>query len=447
MSSQPDRLLRIEVLVKASQPELLEGLEVWLHLGLLNHGQVRRLSRTYLTCFLPEPVVVATQPVPDVGEFFADEVDAPPVKTLTPSPLSQMWFSLRDELSVRWLLFLGVFLVVVSSGVLAATQWRNFPAAGQYGVLWAYTVIFWVGSFWAGKQRNLQLTAQTLRLITLLLVPVNFWAMDSFRLWRHPGEWIVVAIAAITLTTITLLHQEIRDNSSRLASSSTLLLWLSYLHWGWHWSGFPLIAVYLGMVGTAILLPKRLMLPQTLHQQVANESLTPLQPDIQPNPPIGSSIVIYALTVLLGRAIFVIQLPIAQLGLAIGICGWLFARLGQSPQTIPQSASFKSQIWEGIGGSLLLIGWLVSVGEQVPWQATVVSGLGLWFFASRLQRFWLPRDLIAFFVVGLQAHWLVWRLVPGGWQQEAIAFLTQLTHSQNVPWALLSIGLLPHSSE
>ena len=441
MSSQPDRLLRIEVLVKASQPELLEGLEVWLHLGLLNHAQVRRLSRTYLTCFLPEPVVTATKPVPDVGEFFADEVDVPPVRTLTPSPLSQMWFSLRDELSVRWLLFLGVFLVVVSSGVLAATQWRNFPAAGQYGVLWAYTVIFWVGSFWAGKQRNLQLTAQTLRLITLLLVPVNFWAMDSFRLWRHPGEWIVVAIAAITLTTITLLHQEIRDNSSRLASSSTLLLWLSYLHWGWHWSAFPFVAVYLGMVGTALVLPKRFGLSQSLTPQVTSADAPAI--DIQPS--IGNSIIIYALTVLLGRAIFVIQLPVAQLGLAIGICGWLFVRLGQSPQATSQPASFQSKIWEGIGGSLLVIGWLVSVGETVPWQATIVSGLGLWFFANRLQRYWLRRDLVAIFVIGLQAHWLVWQLLPLGWQQGIVAFFTQLTNSRTNPEALLSLGLFPYA--
>src|SRR4028119_1753022 len=312
MSSQPDRL-RIEVTVKASQPELLEGLDVWLRLGLISHTQVRRLSQTYLTCLLPQPAVTVFEPEPQVTASLASstdwEIDTPPVKTPKQSRLSQMWYSLRDELSVRWLLFLGVFLVVVSSGVLAATQWRNFPAAGQYGVLWAYTVIFWVGSFWASQQRNLQLTAQTLRLITLLLVPVNFWAMDSFGLWRHPGEWIVVAIAAITLTTITLLHQEIRDNSSRFASSSTLLLWLSYLHWGWHWSGFPFVAVYLGMVGTALVLPKRFGLSQSLTPQVTSADAPAI--DIQPS--IGNSIIIYALTVLLGRAIFVIQLPVAQL--------------------------------------------------------------------------------------------------------------------------------------
>ncbi len=461
MSSQPDRL-RIEVTVKASQPELLEGLDVWLSLGLISHTQVRRLSQTYLTCLLPQPAVAVFEPEPQVTASLASstdwEIDTPPVKTPKQSRLSQMWYSLRDELSVRWLLFLGVFLVVVSSGVLAATQWRNFPAAGQYGVLWTYTVVFWLGGIWASKQRHLQLTSQTLRLITLLLVPVNFWAMDSFGLWRQPWQWIVVAIAALTLTTITLLHQEIREIPSRIASSTTLLLWLSYLHWGWHWSGFPLVAVYLGMVGTAILLPRGLgrrgwgvgagdssQSPFRELQIRPQDGMTTPRRDIQLDDQIGSSIVIYALTVLLGRGIFVAHLPLAQLGLAIGISGWLFGRLGQSPETTRLSvSSFQAKIWEVIGASLLLIGWLVCVGEKFPWQATAVSGLALWFFANRLQWYSRRFDLLAIFTIGLQAHWLVWRLVPAGWQQQAIAFFTQLTNSQSVPWTLLSLALFPY---
>ena len=431
MSSQPNPLLRIELSVNASHPELLQGLDVWLHLGLLNHAQVKRLSQTYLTCLVPAPAVVAV-PKPEIAASLPSDIDwetGIDAEPLTPSPVAQIWQSLRDELSVRWLLFLGVFLVVVSSGVLAATQWRNFPGVAQYGVLWAYTVIFWGGSVWALKQRNLQLTAQTLRLITLLLMPVNFWAMDSFGLWRNPVEWVVMAIAAVSLTSITLFHREMRDSSSRLTSSATLLLGLSYLHWGWHWLGFPLIAVYIGMVGTAILLPKRLASPE----------------DIQANAPIGNSIVIYALTVLLGRGIFVIQLPIAQLGLAIGICGWLFARLSPSNDTPEVVANFKSRIWEATGGGLLLIGWLVSVSEKLPWQATAVSGLGLWFCASRLQRFWRRHDLLAIFLIGLQGMVLLWRLIPSVLQKEAIAFFSQLTHSQSVPWALPSIGLFPYA--
>ncbi|HEY9602328.1 MAG TPA: hypothetical protein V6C85_12005, partial [Allocoleopsis sp.] len=260
MVSRPDRLLKIEVTVNASQPKLLEGLDAWLRLGLISDDQVRRLSQIYLTCLLPEPVVAVTRPEPQVVATTASstshDFDTPVGEIPRPSPLLGMWQSLKDELSVRWLLFLGVFLVVVSSGVLAATQWEKFPAVGQYSVLWAYTLIFWFGSFWASRQQHLQLTAQTLRLVTLLLVPVNFWAMDSFGLWHHPWEWLVVAIAAFTLTANAVLHPAMRSYPARYTSNALLLLLLSYLHWGWQWSGFPLVAVYIGMLGTAILLPR-----------------------------------------------------------------------------------------------------------------------------------------------------------------------------------------------
>jgi len=428
MAPPNERSLKIEVSISASHPELLEGLDIWLRLGLLSNSQVRRLGQQYLICRLPEPVINVVE-IPQVSSSKDFEFEELPVPTPRESPLARMWYSLRDELSVRWLLFLGVFLVVVSSGVLAATQWRNFPAAFQYGVLWGYTVIFWFGGFWAGKQRNLQLTSQTLQLITLLLVPVNFWAMDSFRLWNNPLEWIVVAIASLTLSTITLIHQDFRNNSSPIASNATLLLWLSYLHWGWQWSVFPVVAVYLGMVVTAVLLPYKHLLSRIYKGSTSN---------IQPT--VSNSIVIFALTVLLGRAIFVIHLPITQLGLALGICGWLFARLSHNPEI----TVFQSKIWEAIGGSLLLIGWLVSVQESLPLQATAVSGLGLWFFASRLHRFWLRRDLLAIFVLGLQGCYLLWRLVPTELQKSLVTFLTQLTKSQSTPWALQSIGLFPY---
>lgn len=366
MTAQPERPLKIELTLKASQPELLEGLEVWLRLGLITHAQVRQLSQTYLVSPLPPPAPVTA---PDEGS-----IEEPPTVAQTkavpeipvasapaatkPSLLTQMWQSLRDELSVRWLLFLGVFLVVVSSGVLAATQWQNFPAVGQYGVLWTYTLIFWLGSFWAGRQRNLQLTAQTLQWVTLLLVPVNFWAMASFGLWGQPGERVVMAIAAVTLTAMALRYPTMR-RGTRPTIYALLLLGLSYLHWGWQSSGWPLVAVYLGTVATATFLPKPLANLQD--EQQANQT--------------NSAIAIYALAVLLGRGIFVEALPIEQLGLAIGICGWLLARLGQ-PSTAEAS---PSNIWEGLGGVLLLIGWGVAVAEDFPWQATAVSGLGLGF--------------------------------------------------------------------
>ncbi|MCP2732363.1 hypothetical protein NJ959_28425, partial [Symplocastrum sp. BBK-W-15] len=255
MSSQPNRPLRIELIVSASRPELLQGLDVWLRLGLLSDIQVKRISQTYLSCLLPELVVTPPAPIRRISH--PREIETPiPTPTLSPLPLSGIWQSFQDELSVRWLLFLGVFLVVVSSGVLAATQWQNFPPAGQYGVLWGYTIIFFGIGIWARNKQNLKLTSQTLELVALLLVPVNFWAMDSFGLWRYFWEWIVVIVAAFSLTGIILFNQAIRDDSSRFTSRTSLMLCLGYLHWGWHFSGMPLLAVYLGVIGTTIFLPQ-----------------------------------------------------------------------------------------------------------------------------------------------------------------------------------------------
>lgn len=446
MSSQSNRPLRIELIVSASRPELLEGLDVWLRLGLLSDSQVKRISQTYLSCPLPEVVVTPTLPVRRVAH--PREVETP-IPTPSLSPLSGIWQSFQDELSVRWLLFLGVFLVVVSSGVLAATQWRNFPAAGQYGVLWGYTIIFWGIGIWARNKSNLKLTSQTLELVALLLVPVNFWAMDSFGLWRYFWEWIVVIIAACSLTSIILLNQGIRGDSSRFTSRTLLILCLSYLHWGWHLSGMPLLAVYLGVISTTIFLPKSPIGERGVTGELVNETcdsngnVSASAYSILPNAPTGSSIVIYALIVLLARGIFIFGLPIEQLGLAIAICGWLLARLGKPPEReAVSSSSFGSQVWDGIGGGLLLIGWLVCIKESFPFQATMVSGLALSFFAQRLEYFSLRRDLAAIFLIGLQSLFLLWRLIPSQLQEIAIAVFTQLTHSSSNAFA--SFALFPY---
>ncbi|WP_044207695.1 hypothetical protein [Coleofasciculus chthonoplastes] len=427
------RPVRIELTVSASNPKLLEGLDTWLRLGLISDAQVKQLGQLYLSCRLPEPAI-APLPSRPQSRKVEPKVEEP---VPTVSPLSRIWQSWQEELSVRWLLFLGVFLVVVSSGVLAATQWQNFPPAGQYGVLWAYTVVFWGISLWAGKRSNLKLTSQTLQLIALLLVPVNFWAMDGFGLWRHPWEWIVVAVAALSLTGITVINQSIQSNSFRLTSRASLILWLSYLHWGWNWSQVPLVAVYLGVIGTAIFLPSVASTPRA-------------SPSLPNNSPTGSLVVIYALTVLLGRAIFVMNVPITQLGLAMGICGWLLARQGKPPAVSRESvSSFSTKVWDGIGGGLLLMGWLVSVGEDIPWQATAVSGLAIGFFAQRLQYSRRRLDLAAIFIIGLQTLFLLWRLIPLAVQEEVISFLSQQMGS-NVeacwgvvlfPYIILWVGL------
>ena len=476
MSSPKGRSSKIEFSVLASHPELLTGLEAWLRLGLISPAEVEQLCRQYLVCPLPDPAVglseiddrpqspisqpqvpaLATQKtVPSSPKNVAERAETPQ----TPTFASQIVQSLIAEISVVWLLFLGVFMVVVSSGVLAASQWEKFPAAGQYGVLLAYTLTFWAIGSWAKKQTNLHLTAQTLQEVTLLLVPINFWAMDTFGLWQYPQNWAVAIAAAFILTWITreiIKHQYESLFGKNLTLSIALNhLGLSYLHWGWGLASFSLTAVYLGTVGTtaATVYQVQQQRLQSIRRGGETEAIAAAfswSRDFLNYK--KAALIAYSLGILLGRAIFVKDLNIAEMGLALGICGVLLAWLDwQQPvasETFSNHISDRSNPINFLncqlaGGGLLGLGWLVCFRE-IPLQAIAISALAIWFFHNRLVRFWQKLDLLMLFAVGLQSIWLFWRVIPIQNKTQFVAFLTQLTNSHQTPWAFWGILLLPY---
>ena len=438
MTSPFEPSQKIPIKLPSNHPDLLLGLDDLLQLGLISDDQIKQLARQYLTC----TVVFTPQTASEPEEIFT--LSTPPRKPLIPtlpviptvpkkpSFVNSMLQSLGEELSVRWLLFLGVFLVVLSSGVLAASQWERFPAVGQYGVLFAYTLSFCGFTLWAGKQSNLRLTAQTLLIVTLLLVPINFWAMDSFSLWQNPLNLVVMGIASLTLTFITNQLCQNRNIINNFPSGKLPLIniiGLSYLHWGWKLSVFPLIAVYLAMIGTTTI---------TVYNQLTQSEESTNTETSQWGISLYFTFLIYALLTLLTRAIFIAGVNITQLGLAIGICGSLVIWLSEK-----NLSTNSSELWEKLGEILLLLGWLVSVITQ-PNQAIILSGLSLWIFSIRLQRYRLKVDFLAIFLIGLQTIWLGWRLVPNELQRLVISTTTHLTNSQNEPWALLSIALFAY---
>ncbi|MEM1392930.1 MAG: DUF2157 domain-containing protein [Cyanobacteria bacterium P01_H01_bin.150] len=467
MSSDFNRPLKFTVSLPSEHPHLLEGLDEWLRLKLISDAQVRQFCWEYLTC----RVILQTEVTPPKRtEATIPQARKPAQKakaTATPSLLSTMWQSLRAEFSVRWLLFLGMFTVVVSSGALAASQWERFTALLQYGVLFAYTLSFFGLSFWTGKQANLRLTSGALHIVTMLLIPINFWAMDSFGLWQNPINLIFVAIASIILTGITALlsKQSIIVGSVPVSKLSIInILGLSFLHWGWKFSGFPLIAVYLAFIGTTIITVFQNLQADEKEKKEREERVETrnlVQSSWGKNVP--AAVIIYSSILLLLRAIIGAGVNVAQLGLAIGICGWLIAWLAQREEegrrkqgkkeinkpeqkqtkNSSPSPSIPTLFSQTIGGILLFFGWFVTVWSN-PLQAIAVSGLGLWFFYSRLYLYGLKKDLGAFFVIGLQSMCLGWRLLPDAFHSSIITFATEFTNSQNNPWSLLSVGLFPY---
>jgi len=182
----PDRQIYITVIKdKDKNDALFRGLTDWLELGLVDDEQVQNICAKQLSSLLPDRVVVKTEVGID-KEFIAASdslVSKIPSAIFSSQAAGRspaipgMLQALFSEFSTLWLLFLGVFLTVVSSGLLAASQWQNFSAIGQYLILFAYTLGFLAVSFITTKSNRLRLTTRTLQLVTLLLVPANFWAI------------------------------------------------------------------------------------------------------------------------------------------------------------------------------------------------------------------------------------------------------------------------------
>ncbi len=459
----------IEVVVKTSNPELLTGLDLWLCLGLISDGQVKKIAHQCLCCRLPEPVLRE--------DIFATETEEnSQIPVLTKVNFSTAaWQALRDELSVRWLLFLGVFLVILSSGVLAATQWQNFPPFGQYAVLWSYTIVFWLVGLWLGREENLRITSQTLQNISLLLIPINFWAIDSFRLGSNLVEWVTIGIAFISLTAIAFLRSR---RGLSYSPYSIAFLALSYLHW--RLSEYSLVAVYLGTIGAVVSL-------SFLAWRQEDRSTPSRQKT-------GRGLVIFALVVLLVRAIFILKTPIADIGLAIALCGWLLTVLAKSDylsvaentnnaialnevnnsldsssasirdgetkegeekidrvEIDRQSRSFSNQVLSRVGLGLIFLGWLIPlakfslIGGQntgKDWfiiQSSIVSILGLYFYWQELLLNWRRRDLILLFFIGLQELLLLKELIPLQLRQGFSSTAIAISQAQPYPYSIYGV--------
>ncbi len=414
-----DREIRGSITIDFSHPRVLDGLEYWRDLGLLNDEEIKYLSRKYLICPVLE---MATVKVPAVrNASFTEELipePQPALVTTEPNFLSLFWRSFRAELSVRWLLFLGLFLVTLSSTVLAGTQWNNISNLGQYGVLLFYSLVFYAVGNWASHQENLGLTAQTLQGVFILLIPINIWAMDTFYIWRSSGG-IILAILSI----ITLFYLFYRQNTFQPIANLFFLL-ISLLQLGWQVNNVSLIAVYSGIIGATWLLG--------LGRN--NSRLTSK---------FAIRLVLYAVATLLIRVIFIRQLPLSQLGLALALLGWLTPYYWEIENRDEENRLSKPLFnW----GAIFLLGlaWWITWGNSSPLQSVGVSLLVIHFFYRRLRSAWQPIDILFLFASGLESLFR-WRdLVPVNWREATVNLWLNLTQSASYFPNLYGLTLFPY---
>ncbi|MEI6330114.1 MAG: hypothetical protein WCP16_12825 [Pseudanabaena sp. ELA645] len=473
-------------IVAIENERILQGLELWLELGLVSDAQVRLIGTTRLNCEIKGEIKapVLESPISSaipIARSTATSVNissanisgsrlarspipkTPPVKPKTeqePSKVAQTLRSLFSEFSTMWLLFLGVFLVVVSSGLLAASQWNNFPPQGQYLLLLSYTLGFFGVGFWTSKNERLRMTTRALQLVTLLLVPANFWAMDGLGLLTNPTGIGLGAIAGCLLSAIAIFLLQtsfvFQESQALLAEnrpkrrmqrqlsqiSIAAILLLSWLHLGWILSTYyPLIAVYLGI--GAIAISTFLNRQQSLN--TADSSTFPL----------ALITGAYSTILLISRALLFGNVSVFKLGLAFGVCGWVLIQITNKAERLRSSSKIgnisntdienpsASSFQLSFGKILLGLGWLVSVWDKYPWQTFSISLLIAWVLCDRLSRLEKPIDLTYLFFWGLQILWLGERLIPEAWRidstQKILNFLQ--TSSEN---SLLGIFLFPY---
>jgi hypothetical protein len=453
-------------IVAFQNDQILEGLDLLLELGLITQRSVKLIGETRFVCEIKAAAAESVLSRLTANSFGDSETTLRPANISgsrlprsrvveipakvkapqEPSKVAQTVRSLLSEFSTMWLLFLGVFLVVVSSGLLAASQWDNFSPQIQYLLLLAYTLGFFGVGFWTSKNDRLRMTTRALQLVTLLLVPANFWAMDGLGLLTNPAGIGLSAIAGCLLSAIAVFLLEtsfvfreaqissedpstdsptnqstnrLRKRPKKQLSQISILaiLLLGWLHLGWFLSPYyPLIAVYLGIIAiaTSTFLNRR----QSLN--TADSSTFPL----------ALITGAYSTVLLISRALLFGNVSVFKLGLAFGVCGWVLVQITnkseklRSPlETSPSEASSLTttnpsaiKFQSNLGQILLGLGWLVSVWDKYPWQTFTISLLIAWMLCDRLVKREKSSDLTYLFFWGLQILWLFQRLIPDDWK-------------------------------
>lgn len=442
---QNDSWLSLEIYLKANDPALLKGLDQWLDLNLINPRQVKKICRNHLSCALPE--IEAVESIPANLEIETKETNKSLANSSTSSSIfAKVLRAFLDELSIRWLLFLGIFLVVVSSGVLAASQWQNFPIFGQYLVLLLYTLGFWGLGFWTNMQNSLKLTSQTLNAIATLLIPINFWAMNHLGLGNNLIEWSIIAIAIVIFSVTFSIS--VKQNKSENKASNNILVWLflalSYSHLAWQIPLFPIAFIYFSIIIISL----------------KNYRLVLLQRNY---PAVNLLFILAAWLLLLARTLITEINSTPNYCLAIALLAWLIA-ITQSKQIKQEktnlnlndhlvaeiSKSWLRQISYLISIILFIVAWSISVASGIIesslffWQTIAIGSLAIQVFWQRLILHWRKKDLTAVFLIGLQTLYVSKELIPNSWRNQALDLSVVVSKTEYFPESVFGITLFPY---
>ncbi|MFQ3661166.1 MAG: hypothetical protein SNJ69_02110 [Chloroflexaceae bacterium] len=209
---------------------------------------------------VPAPEVAPPAPAPAApsGDASAPAVPAPaPVAAPPPRVSVRSWSAALLALGTRRaLLYLGAFLLVISSLTLVIFNWASFSPLAQFAILTGTTATLWGLGTWMARQPALGAAGANLQAVAALLVPVVGFAL------ARPGlldlaprvAWQVASALSLALYLFTAwrTRRAFYAGAAVVAALSLIFAAPEALDWGWR------SAVATGLLAALVPLTTRL---------------------------------------------------------------------------------------------------------------------------------------------------------------------------------------------
>jgi hypothetical protein len=200
--------------------------------------EVRELIAAEAAALAAPPVAapLATPAAPVAPPLAPDHAAAPPPPPRR-SALSALGAALLSLDTRRVLLFLGAFLLVMSSLTLVVFSWSSLPALAQLGILAGTAAGLWAGGAWMNRRPELAAAGRNLQAVAALLMPVVGFALGRpglFGLEPRPAWLLTSALSlAAYLLAAWRTGRAFYSGAAAVAALSALLAALGGLTPAW----------------------------------------------------------------------------------------------------------------------------------------------------------------------------------------------------------------------
>jgi hypothetical protein len=184
-----------------------------------------------------------------------------PVETPSAPPVSKLRASLLALDTRRLLLFLGTFLLLMSSLTLVVFNWNSLPPLVQFAILAGTVAAIWGGGTWMARQPTLEGAGRNLQIIASLLMPVVGFALGRpglLDLAARPS-WLLTSL--VSLVTYIVASARTRrgfyGGASAVAAVSALLAALNLMSIDIGWQPLPVVLLLAVMLPLCSMLRAR----------------------------------------------------------------------------------------------------------------------------------------------------------------------------------------------